>query len=294
MTILTPSGRNDIRPPAPPISVGNILRLIWRRRLILSLCLLAYCALWNHSLSTYLDGVASAINGPTEQPLAKVENILAWLKRRQEVLPQTPLSLRRQRDVARIMNDQEALKVCGFASFLFVNLAKKSDLKARRLLLLRQNGGAGHIVVEVLLNGTWAIADPAFTRLLRDSEGRLLTKEQLKDAALLNQAMRGIPSDLLAFSYERPVYIRLERIPGVGRFLRDGLSSLSPRWEEKTAQVIAILDRDSSVALALSLVTVLICIPGSIKAKPALFQSLKGRFFGHGSPAKAKQIGPRS
>ncbi len=273
---------------------GRCLKAFWRSRLILSLCILAYCALWNHSLSTYLDGVASAISGPNEPPLAKVENILAWLKRRQEVLPQVPISLSRQRDVARIMNDQEALKVCGFASFLFVNIAKKSNLKARRLLLLRQNGGAGHIVVEVLLDGRWVIADPAFTRLLRDSEGRLLTKEQLKDAALLNQAMKGIPSDLLAFSYERPVYIRLERVPGLGRFLRHGLSSLSPRWEEKTAQVIAILDRDSTVALALSLMTVLICIPGSIKANSAVFQFFWGHFFCQGPPAQAKQIGPRS
>ena len=77
-------------------------------------------------------------------------------------LPVTPAGVTQDRDPTDTLNYASLLKVCGSATNAFINLADSSGLSSRRLLLVNADGGAKHVVAEVLINGRWIVVDPSF------------------------------------------------------------------------------------------------------------------------------------
>jgi hypothetical protein len=136
------------------------------------------------------------------------------------------------REPEKTLNHKELLRVCGSAANAFINLATNRGVQARRLLLLNKQGRAKHVVAEVHLGGRWVMVDPAYGTILRNAQGRPLSKEELRDAAIFSEATRGIPGYVSDWTYERTVHVRLERLPYLGTFLREGLDRIFPRWEE--------------------------------------------------------------
>ena len=92
------------------------------------------------------------------------------------------------RDPETTLNYQQLLSVCGTATNAFLNLSRSAGLSARRLLLLTPERQTKHVVAEVLIDGRWVVADPAYRILLRDANGHLLTRSELQNTTLLAQA----------------------------------------------------------------------------------------------------------
>src|SRR6201999_2634275 len=98
----------------------------------------------------------------SDNPEQKVEAILNWMVHgpaRHTHVDQSGLALRNPEDT---LNFQQLLQVCGTATNAFVNIADSSGLQARRLLLLDDNGSSKHVVVEVLIDDRWVVADPSY------------------------------------------------------------------------------------------------------------------------------------
>lgn len=144
---------------------------------------------WEYSVHSYLRGFADAIvntSAPSEQ---KVEALLAWM-RNPPVPEDSPYQgFLENRDPVHTLNSRRLLAICGSGTNAFVNLAMSAGLECRRLLLLNEKGEAKHVVAEVRLNGRWVV-DPALRTLLRDGQGRLLTKGELRDPRILQEATR--------------------------------------------------------------------------------------------------------
>ena len=105
------------------------------------------------------------------------------------------------------LNYKELLNVCGTATNAFVNLASAGGIEARRLLLLDAQGmNTNHVVAEVHLDGRWVIVDPTFHAILKDSAGRLLTRQELASPAVFQDATRNIPG------YDPAYNLRTHRI----------------------------------------------------------------------------------
>jgi len=222
-------------------------RVLWasvNTLLVASVVLLVVGLVWEYSTRRYLQGFADAVVPLSDDPEQKVEAILAWMEhgpaRRTTKNPEE-LALR---DPHTTLNYEQLLKVCGTATNAFVNLAASSGLDSRRLLLLSADGGSKHVVAEVYLGGRWVVADPAFHRLFRDAQGRTVTRYQLQEPQVWQQATSVVPNYPLLYTYEKTVHVRLSRIPYVGRYLRKTLDKISPGWEEEFDWTL-LLERES-------------------------------------------------
>src|SRR5262249_7823890 len=144
--------------------------------LVVSLLALVYSGSWEYSVRRYLAGFSDAIVPVGVTPEKRVQAILSWMRegppRSDEVVP-TRLAMR---DPEKPLNYQQLLSVCGTATNAFLNLARSSDLQARRLLLLTPDRNTKHVVAEVLLNGRWVIVDPTYRTILRNARGEMLTR----------------------------------------------------------------------------------------------------------------------
>ena len=87
--------------------------------------------------------------------------------------------------------------------------------------------------------------------LLRDSEGRLLTREELRNPATLTEATSMIPNYSKDYTYERVAHVRLARLPFEGFHLRWILDKALPDWEERIDWTL-LLERESFFALCAS------------------------------------------
>ena len=222
-------------------------RVLWasvNTLLVASLVLLVVGLVWEYSTRRYLQGFADAVVPLSDNPEQKVEAILAWMEhgpaRRTTKNPEE-LALR---DPHTTLNYEQLLKVCGTATNAFVNLAASSGLDSRRLLLLSADGGSKHVVAEVYLDGRWVVADPAFHRLFRDAQGRTVTRYQLQEPQVWQQATSVVPNYPAIYTYERTVHVRLSRIPYAGRYLRKTLDKIFPGWEEAFDWTL-LLERES-------------------------------------------------
>lgn len=222
-------------------------RVLWasvNTLLVASVVLLVVGLVWEYSTRRYLQGFADAVVPLSDNPEQKVEAILAWMEhgpaRRTTKNPEE-LALR---DPHTTLNYEQLLKVCGTATNAFVNLAASSGLDSRRLLLLSADGGSKHVVAEVYLGGRWVVADPAFHRLFRDAQGRTVTRQQLQEPQVWQQATSVVPNYPAIYTYEKTVHVRLSRIPYVGRYLRKTLDKISPGWEEEFDWTL-LLERES-------------------------------------------------
>jgi Transglutaminase-like superfamily len=247
-----------------PQNKHRLFRFIWRgNNLLLVLCALLtiYAAGWEFSVRHYLDGFSDAIVPSNATPEEKVDAILDWMRegpQRALVLDPRQLSAR---DPETTLNYQQLLSVCGTATNAFLNLARSSDLQVRRLLLLTPERVTKHVVAEVLLDGRWAIVDPTYRVIMRDAQGRPLTRTDLKNPELFAQAIARVPGYPADYNYQTFAHVRMARIPLEGFRLRKMLNFIYPGWEEAFDWSL-LLERESFFVFFVSALATLFLVFG--------------------------------
>ena len=230
----------------------------WSSNLLLALAFVAliYSGGREYSVRRYLDGFSDAIVPNALPADQKVEAILRWMRSESSrIVTATPDELPR-RDPQVTLNYQQLLKVCGTATNAFLNLARSSDLQVRRLLLLTPQRNTKHVVAEVLIDNRWVIVDPTFRVVLRDAQGHFLTRRELQNAAVFEQAVSAIPNYPREYNFDRFAHVRLARLPLEGLRLRSLLEAVYPGWDEAVDWSL-LLERDSFLYLVLAAVATL-------------------------------------
>ena len=204
-------------------------------------------AVWEYSTRQYLKGFSDAVVPHDVSPQLKVESILMWMAHgpaRQDLRDPDQILAR---DPRNTLNYEKLLQVCGGATNAFLNLSVSSGLRARRLLLLDAHRTTTHVVAEVWLDGRWVVVDPAFRVIMRDSSGRMLTRDDLESREILRQATSTLQGYLPVYGYSITTHVRISHVPIVGKFLRGSLDWMWPQWDEFLDWTL-ILERDSLAA----------------------------------------------
>lgn len=230
-------------------AVWVVTNLLAVASLLFLLC--AFC--WEYSTRRYLAGFSDAVVPAAASPEEKVQAILDWMASGPARRAGPPDETFYLRDPVETLNYRRLLQVCGSATNAFLNLANSSRLDVRRLLLLSAHGGANHVDAEVLLQGKWVVVDPTFRRILRDSQGALLTSTQLKDASVLRSATQDLTGYRPIYTFERTAHLRLARLPFLGPLAGRMGDSLLPGWDASEF-VTLFLERESFAALICSAV----------------------------------------
>ncbi len=213
--------------------------------LISSLLLTVFGMVWEYSTREYLSGFANAVLPSSSSSEEKVQAILSWMQQgpAREVDYYSDDS--QNRDPIDTLNYRELLTVCGTGTNAFVNLASAGGIEARRLLLLDARGmNTNHVVAEVHIDGRWVVVDPSFHVILRDNDGRLLTKQELAHPGILREATGNIPGYDPAYNYEHAAFIHLGRLPLVGDLLQTELESIPQSWQESINWTV-LVERES-------------------------------------------------
>jgi hypothetical protein len=222
----------------------------WSTNLLLVIAVgsLIYSGGWEYSVRQYLKGFSDAIVPATAAPEQQVEAILSWMNSG----PPRPVASHPEelsaRDPETTLNYQQLLAVCGTATNAFLNLSRSAGLNARRLLLLTPSHRTKHVVAEVPIDGRWVIVDPSYRLMLRDAEGRLLTRKELQNPAVFAQATGVVPNYPPEYNYAHFAHVRLARLPLDGFHLRGLLDTISPGWDERLDWSL-LLERESFFAL---------------------------------------------
>ncbi len=241
--------------------MGNhrIFRSFWwatNSFLVVAIIATLSTGLWELSVRDYLKGFSDAVIPATSTPRQKVDAILTWIRvgpPRQESPDTSALS---PHDPTDTLNYRQLLAICGSATNAFLNLARSSGLEARRLLLLNPNRTAKHVVAEVKLDGRWVIVDATYRTLMKDSKGNLLTRKDLQDPAIFEDAIRQIPGYIRAYNYEMYAHVRLSAIPFHGVRLRHVADFLLPGWDEYLDWSL-LLERRSFAYFSIALFTLI-------------------------------------
>jgi len=234
-----------------PTRRHGIFRGVWwsvNSLLLVALLALVYSGAWEYSVRRYLDGFSDAIVPDSEPAERQVEAILDWMRKGPPRAVAADPSALPGRDPEATLNYRQLLSVCGTATNAFLNLARSNGLSARRLLLMTPDNKAKHVVAEILIDGRWVVADPAYRILLRDANGHLLTREELRNPAVLAEATRTVPNYPKEYTYEKFAHVRLARLPMQGFHLRWVLDKIAPGWEESVDWTL-LLERESFFAL---------------------------------------------
>src|SRR5258706_14332810 len=168
-----------------------------------------YSCVREYSVRRYLDGFSDAIvpnSLPQEQ---KVEAILNWMRAEPSRAVATDLDALSKRDPETTLTYKQLLNVCGTATNAFLNLARSSDLRVRRLLLLSPDRTTKHVVAEVLMGNRWIIVDPTYRVVMKDAQGRNLTRSDLKNPEVFSQVTGAIPNYPQEYNYEQFGHVRL-------------------------------------------------------------------------------------
>jgi len=231
-----------------------VFRAVWwgsNLLLVFSLFALLYTSIREFSVRRYLDGYSDAIVPNFLPPQEKVEAILKWMRAEpSRGIAEYPDKLGR-RDPQMTLNYVQLLRICGTATNAFLNLARASELQVRRLLLLSPERNTKHVVAEVLVNQRWVIVDPTYRVIMKDAQGHLLTRRDLQNPALFEQAASAIPGYRREYSYENFAHVRLARLPMEGLHLRRVFDTIYPRWEEAVDWSL-MLERESFFYLVLA------------------------------------------
>ena len=236
-----------------PNSRHPIFRAVWWSiNLLLAVALLAlvYTGGREFSVRRYLDGFSDAIVPSVLPAGQKVQGILTWMRIEPSRAIATDPDGLPQRDPYITLNYQQLLRVCGTATNAFLNLAREDDLQVRRLLLLGPDGNTKHVVAEVLIDRRWIVVDPTYHVILKDAQGRLLTRKDLQNPAIFEQAAAAIPNYPREYNYERFAHVRLARLP-FGLHLQQVLDEINPDWDEAVDWSL-LLERQSFFYLALA------------------------------------------
>src|SRR6266849_9513572 len=212
-----------------------------------------YSGVREYSVRRYLDGFSDAIVPNTPPAEQKVQAILNWMRAEPSRASTTNPDALSKRDPEMTLTYRQLLNVCGTATNAFLNLARSSDLRVRRLLLLTPDRNTKHVVAEVLMGGRWIIVDPAYRVIMKDARGRYLTRSELRDPAVFSQAVGVIPNYPREYNYDQFAHVRLARLPLDGLHLRNLLERVYPGWDE-AADWSLLLERESFFYLVLSAV----------------------------------------
>jgi len=237
-----------------PIREHRAFRGVWwsvNFLLLTALLGVIYSGGWEFSVRRYLDGFSDAIVPASEPAERQVDAILDWMRKGPPRLVAANPSALPARDPQATLNYQQLLSVCGTATNAFLNLAHSNGLRVRRLLLLAPDRTTKHVVAEVLIDGHWAIVDPAYRLLMRDGKGRTLTREDLRDPAIFAEASSVVPHYPKNYTYESFAHVRLARVPLLGLPLRWMLDRALPNWEEEFDWAL-LLERQSFFVLCAS------------------------------------------
>ncbi len=209
-----------------------------------------------YSVRWYLDGFSDAIvpnSLPAEQ---KVEAILNWMRAEPSRAIATNPDALDKRDPEMTLTYHQLLNVCGTATNAFLNLARSSDLRVRRLLLLSPDRNTKHVVAEVLIGQRWIIVDPTYRVIMKDAQGRSLTRSELRNPAVFSEAAGAIPNYPREYNYDQFAHVRLARLPLEGLHLRRLLDSVYPGWDEAVDWSL-FLERESFFYLVVSITATL-------------------------------------
>jgi hypothetical protein len=198
---------------------------------IFTLGLFIYGVALTYSTRRYLKGFSDAIVPLDGSAEMKTEALLRWFRDEPQRLNTHVEGAGMLRDPVTIVQNRQLLKVCGSASNAFINLADAAGLKTRRLLLIAASGNVMHVVAEVQWDQRWVAVDPQQGRVFRDPLGRALSKEELRDPQVFQDAISGMPGYNPSYTFEHTRHLHLRRIP-LGDLLRRILTYLFPVWEE--------------------------------------------------------------
>jgi hypothetical protein len=234
--------------------------------LLLAIVLAVYSIGWEYSTRRYLKGFSDAIVPVSVQPEEKIEAILNWMAHGPSRHTAGPDGLTPDRDPTETLNYHALLQVCGTATNAFINLADSSGLEARRLLLLDSRRLVKHVSAEVYVENRWIVVDPAFRTILRGTDGKLLTREQLMDPATFAGATSNIPGYDPAYTFESTAHIRLGRLHMLGLPLRAIVNRFLP-GSEGSALVSLLAERESLAVMLASicLVVFLLLLRSSLR-----------------------------
>jgi Transglutaminase-like superfamily len=238
-------------------SKHRMFRMLWRgSNLLLVLCamLTIYAIGWEFSVRQYLHGFSDAIVSSDSTPEEKVDAILGWMKdgpARASASNPGDLS---KRDPETTLNYQQLLDVCGTATNAFLNLARSSGLRVRRLLLLTPDRNTKHVVAEVFLDDRWIVVDPTYRFVMKNADGRMLTRQELRDPQVFAQAVSKVPGYPMDYNYKTVAHVRVARIPLEGFHLRRLLDFIFPGWDEAFDWSL-LLERESFFVLFCSLLS---------------------------------------
>ncbi len=224
--------------------------------LLLSIVFAIYCVGWEYSTRRYLKGFSDAIVPATAPGAEKVQAILNWMSHGPARLPNGPSPMVPDRDPTDTLNYDALLQVCGTATNAFINLLDTGHMEVRRLLLLDSDQKTKHVVAEVLVDGRWIIVDPAYRIVLRDANGKTLTRQELTNPATFAAATKDIPRYDPTYTFERTVHVRIGRLHIFGAPLRPILDRWVPGWEDSTAMTL-LVERESYAAVVASVLLVI-------------------------------------
>ena len=237
-----------------PTGRHRTFRVIWwSSNLLLAVAFMAMLYSWHreYSVRWYLDGFSDAIvtnSLPAEQ---KVEAILSWMRAEPSRAIATNPDALAKRDPEMTLTYRQLLNVCGTATNAFLNLARSSDLRVRRLLLLSPDRNTKHVVAEVLIDRRWIIVDPTYRVIMKDAQGRYLTRSDLRNPAVFSEAISLIQNYPREYNYDQFAHVRLARLPLEALHLRRLLDSVYPGWDEAIDWSL-LLERESFFYLVLS------------------------------------------
>jgi len=243
-----------------PTKKHLIFRVVWRGvnlLLVAAIVSSIYAGIREYSVRRYLDGFSDAIvpnSLPEEQ---KLNAILDWMRAEPSRAVATNPEELAKRNPEMTLTYSQLLNVCGTATNAFLNLVRSSDLRARRLLLLTPDNNTKHVVAEVLIGGRWIIVDPTYRVILKDAAGHFLTRKDLQDPAIFEQAVSAVPRYPREYTYDHFAHVRLARLPYLGIGLKKVLSTVAPGWEEAIDWSL-LLERESFFYLVLSISAILL------------------------------------
>jgi hypothetical protein len=225
----------------------------WSSNVLLaaSIAAMLYSCVREYSVRRYLDGFSDAIVPNTLPAEQKVKAILDWMRAEPSRANTANPEALSKRDPEMTLAYRQLLNVCGTATNAFLNLARSSDLRVRRLLLLAPDRTTKHVVAEVLIDDRWIIVDPAFRVILKDARGHYLTRSELRDPAVFSEAAGAIPNYPREYNYDQFAHVRLARLPLEGLHLRRLLDGVYPGWDEALDWSL-LLERESFFYLVLS------------------------------------------
>jgi hypothetical protein len=236
-----------------------IFRVVWRSvNLLLVVVVVSslYAGVREYSVRRYLDGFSDAIVPNAMPEEQKLQAILDWMRAEPSRATATDPDVLSKRYPEMTLTYTQLLNVCGTATNAFLNLARSSDLRARRLLLLTPDNNTKHVVAEVLIGERWIIVDPTYRMIMKNAAGLYLTRKDLQDPVVFAQAISGVPNYPREYNYDHFGHVRLARLPYVGFGVRKTLDTIAPGWEEALDWSL-LLERESFFYLVMSVAAVL-------------------------------------